>query len=299
MKNVVTYGAEKYVKQDVMISKLGITEERFDTFISPTHLPYTDNFVEQDDNVMLVTPYILWLTARFFGKQKQLNQHFKELVKAMDENKFIKQYFEDEIQIQRNTFSSRNQRKDYVKVMQEEWVQEGQEMKSKREELGINKNEMAQMIGCSTSKLTRYENGEPINSPKMMRNGYQNVIDLMAIRYNKDYQRQVRNNDVHERLIDLEEHIYRNDIERTFKFVCDQNGLDYKEERESLYGELIIKYAKFKNVKLREIMKEMGWRDLWNNSDFIRYLRAVDELDSNIAYYAELVVEDKMKKEIV
>lgn len=69
-------------------------------------------------------------------------------------------------------------REQYVEDNRDNWKEIGAEYKFTRESFNISKAEMARLIGCSPSKVNKFENGEPIQASTMMKRAYTNIFNL-------------------------------------------------------------------------------------------------------------------------
>lgn len=291
MKNVVTYEGKKYAEHKAVVSKFGITEEKLFDVLHRSAVDYYEDMLPMDEDKYYLSPYAVWLLAQYFSKQDEMKKHFKTLVNVMNEDQFAIHHSKKELARKKRIQENQDQRQLYVEENKEFWIEEGQEMKSKREELGISKNEMARMIGCSSSKLTRYENGEPINSPKMMKHGYRNVLKLHEFRLNEEEV------EYHGKTIAVY-NAYHNEVEQMFKSLCVKNKWNFEEKKEDLYFELIYKYVKKKGVRISHISRQMLAWGLNDDSQFLKYLFLEGLLCGEILVYTQDVIENEMKKEI-
>jgi transcriptional regulator with XRE-family HTH domain len=71
-----------------------------------------------------------------------------------------------------------NQNNEFIKENQNEWKEIGQMFKSQREELGLSKAKASGMVGCASSTLTKFEEGQPVKSSKMIERSYSMALKL-------------------------------------------------------------------------------------------------------------------------
>lgn len=83
-------------------------------------------------------------------------------------------------------FADRKQStKEFIEESQDEWKVTGQSYKQRRQLLNISLRKLSGLLGCSESKLRKWENGEPVQAAAMLQHSYDMALQLEAIKQGK------------------------------------------------------------------------------------------------------------------
>ncbi|MGP7815532.1 helix-turn-helix domain-containing protein [Niallia sp. 01092] len=67
-----------------------------------------------------------------------------------------------------------------------EWTQRGQRLKERREKLQISLTSLSKMLGTSTSRIRKFENGEPVTLSKSLESSYQMALEMHELKQPKN-----------------------------------------------------------------------------------------------------------------
>lgn len=68
---------------------------------------------------------------------------------------------------------------EYVKRMKSTWIRQGQDLRNKRELLGISQQEVGNRIGASPSLISKLELGNSVSRRELLIKSYQTALELI------------------------------------------------------------------------------------------------------------------------
>ncbi|EHS58318.1 helix-turn-helix domain-containing protein [Paenibacillus sp. Aloe-11] len=77
---------------------------------------------------------------------------------------------------------SKESKEQFVRDSSAEWKEVGQEYKQRRQLLNISLRKLSGLLGCSESKLRKWENGQPVQAADMLQHSYDMALQLEAIK---------------------------------------------------------------------------------------------------------------------
>ncbi|MGG4184129.1 helix-turn-helix transcriptional regulator [Paenibacillus jamilae] len=103
-------------------------------------------------------------------------------LKAMDKEQLIELYNDTSKII---FADSKQFTKKFIEDSQNEWKEVGQEYKQRRQLLNISLRKLSGLLGCSESKLRKWENGQPVQAADMLQHSYDMALELEMIKKDK------------------------------------------------------------------------------------------------------------------
>ncbi|WDM23825.1 helix-turn-helix domain-containing protein [Paenibacillus polymyxa] len=89
---------------------------------------------------------------------------------------------------------SKQYTKKFIEDSQDEWKEIGREYKQRRQLLQISLRKLSGMLGCSESKLRKWENGQPVQAADMLQHSYDMALELEMIKQGKqNYRKEIHN----------------------------------------------------------------------------------------------------------
>ncbi|MGW8959661.1 hypothetical protein [Paenibacillus sp. NPDC055715] len=87
---------------------------------------------------------------------------------------------------------SKELKEQFVRDSSDEWKKIGQEYKQRRQFLQISLRKLSGMLGCSESKLRKWENGQPVQAAGMLQHSYDMALELEMIEQGKqNYRKEI------------------------------------------------------------------------------------------------------------
>ncbi|MGW8956762.1 hypothetical protein [Paenibacillus sp. NPDC055715] len=77
---------------------------------------------------------------------------------------------------------SKESKEQFVRDSSAEWKEVGQEYKQRRQLLNISLRKLSGLLGCSESKLRKWENGQPVQAADMLQHSYDMALQLESIK---------------------------------------------------------------------------------------------------------------------
>lgn len=81
---------------------------------------------------------------------------------------------------------SNNSKQVFIEENKSEWSKIGESFKLRREYLQITLKKMGELIGCSPSKISKFERGEPIQVAEMFQRSYEMALELKRIEQQRE-----------------------------------------------------------------------------------------------------------------
>lgn len=98
-----------------------------------------------------------------------MNDKILNNTEAVEMDNLARIYREDYIP---NVLHQRAEKERFIGERVNEWEEEGQRYKKEREELGITKHEMACAISVSTTTISNFEKGYPVQRAELLKSAY-------------------------------------------------------------------------------------------------------------------------------
>ena len=76
--------------------------------------------------------------------------------------------------------------REHNKKMHDKWLKEGESLRNRRLALKIGLKEIAELMGCCTKTVTRFEQGKPVKRRPLLLNGYKNMLKYIPLARKED-----------------------------------------------------------------------------------------------------------------
>lgn len=73
-------------------------------------------------------------------------------------------------------------KEEFMEYSKDFWFQEGQALKQRRLDLGIKLVDIARMIGCSETRVWKFENGRPVMMSNSLEKSYKLALDHIYLK---------------------------------------------------------------------------------------------------------------------
>ncbi|MGP7815531.1 helix-turn-helix domain-containing protein [Niallia sp. 01092] len=128
-----------------------------------------------------------------------------------------------------------------------DWFKRGQELKQQRESLGLSLTKLAQMIGTSPSRISNFEQGEPVMMSNQLAQSYKLALEHYELK-NKETQN----------AINKVNHVFVHEYGKDFFIIylaMDNGELVHIQDIEGLQWALFIASNKFKQLEVDVILE--------------------------------------------
>lgn len=76
-------------------------------------------------------------------------------------------------------------KQEFIEEHEEEWLERGLELKNKRLALDISITQLSRMLGTSTSRIRKFESGQPVMMSEHLIRTYKLALELVKLKMEK------------------------------------------------------------------------------------------------------------------